>query len=61
MLLQVGKLGLAQRFLELALEFIGHAADLAHPLAERAQNGWQLFGPDRDQRDDADHDHLAPT
>src|ERR1019366_10595342 len=60
-LLQVGELGLAQRFLELALEFVGHAADLAHPLAKRAQYGWQLLRPDRDQRDDADDDHLAPT
>ena len=59
--LQVGELGLAQRFLELALEFVGHAADLAHPLAERAQNGRQLLRPDRDQRDDADDDELAPT
>ena len=61
MLLEIGELGFAQRFLELALEFVGHAADFAHPLAERAQNGRQFLGPDRDQRDDADDDELAPT
>ena len=35
--------------------------DFAHVLAKRAQHGWQLFRPDRDQRDDAYDDELAPT
>ena len=59
--LQVGHLGFAHRLLELALEFGRHAADLAHPLAERAQHARQFLRPDRDQRDDADDDELAPT
>ena len=36
-------------------------SNLAHPLAESTQNGWQFFRPDHDQRDDADDDKLAPT
>ncbi len=59
--LQVGDLGFAHRFLELALEFRGHALDLADPVAERAQNAGQFLRTDRDQRDDADDDQLAPT
>ncbi len=58
--LQVGHLRFAQGFLELALEFVRHALDLAHPQAKRAQNGRQLFRPNRDQRDNADDDELAP-
>ena len=37
---QVGDVGFAQGFLELALEFVGHAPDLAECLAKRAQDGW---------------------
>ncbi len=61
LLFQVGDVGFAQGFLELALEFVGHAADLAEHLADGAQYGWQLLRPDRNQRDDADEDKLAPT
>src|SRR4029079_3040018 len=61
LLLQFDQLRFAHRLLELALEFRRHAADLAHILAKRPQNGRQLFRPDRDQRDDADDDELAPT
>ncbi len=60
MLLQVAQFGFAQGFLELALEFVGHAPHLAHPLADGAQDGRQLLRADRDQRDDADDDELAP-
>ena len=61
LLLEVGHLGFAHRFLELALEFVGHAADLAHPLADRAQHARQFLRPDRDQRDDADDDESRPS
>src|SRR4029078_2618572 len=61
LLLQFDQLRFAHRLLELALEFGGHAADLAHILAKRPQDGRQLFRPDRDQRADADDDELAPT
>src|SRR5262249_14876774 len=61
LLLEVGHLRLAHRFLKLVLELGGHAAQLAHPLPERAQHGRQLLRPDRDQRDDADEQELAPT
>src|SRR6185437_1209875 len=60
-LLQIGHLSFAQGILKLALEFGSHPPDLAHVLAERPQYGRQLFGSDRDQRDDADDDELAPT
>jgi hypothetical protein len=61
LLLQVGELGLAHRLMELVLELGGHAAQLRHPLPERAQHGRELLRPDRDQRDDADEKKLAPT
>jgi len=61
LLLEVGHLRLTHRLLKLALELGGHAAQLAHPLPERAQHGRQLLRPDRDQRDDADEQELAPT
>jgi len=54
LLLEVGQLRLAHRFMELVLELGGHAAQLAHPLPKRAQHPRQLLRPDRDQRDDAD-------
>ena len=60
LLLQIRHLGFAHRFLELALEFRRHAADLGHPEAELAQHGRQLFRADHDQRDHADQDELSP-
>src|SRR5262249_13858902 len=61
LLLEVGKLGFAHRFVELALEFRRHAPDLPHPLSERAQRTGQFLRPDRDQRNDADEEELAPA
>src|SRR5262249_47429031 len=61
LLLEVGQLRFSDRLLELALELGGHAAQLVHPLPERAQHARQLLRSDRDQRDDADEQKLAPT
>jgi hypothetical protein len=61
LLLQVGHLGLAHRLVELVLELIGHAAQLRHPLPERAQHGGQLLRPDEYQRHHADEQKLAPA
>ena len=61
MFLQVGNVGFAQGFLELALEFVGHAPHLGQRLADRAQHAGQFLRPDGDQRDDADEENLAPT
>src|SRR4029078_12803015 len=61
LLFQFDQFRFAHGLLELTLKFGGHASDLAHVLAKRPQNGRQLFRPDRDQRDDADDDELAPT
>ena len=58
--LEVGHLGFADGFLELALKFGRHAAQLRHPLPDRAQHSRQFLRPDRDQRDDADDEKLAP-
>src|SRR5438132_1231459 len=54
LLLEVGKLGFAHRLIELVLEIARHAADLSHPVPERAERARQLLRSDRDQRDDAD-------
>ena len=60
LLLEVGHFRFAHRFLELALEFGGHAAHLPGPLSERAQDRRQFLRPDHDQRDDADEQELGP-
>ena len=59
-LLEVGHFGLAHGFLELALEFGGHLARLAHPLPDHAQHARQFFRADGDQRDDRDDDQFTP-
>ena len=59
-LLEVGHFGLAHRFLELALEFGGHLARLAHPLPDHAQHARQFLRADGDQRDDRDDDQFTP-
>src|SRR5581483_1419328 len=58
--LQVGHLGFAHGFLELALEFGGHLARLAHPLPEGAQDPRQLLRANGDQRDDRDENEFTP-
>jgi hypothetical protein len=57
---EVGHFGLAHRFLELALEFGGHPARLAHPLPDHAQHARQLFRANGDQRDNRDDDEFTP-
>jgi hypothetical protein len=52
--LEVGHFGLAHGFLELALEFGGHLARLAHPLPDHAQHARQFLRADGDQRDNRD-------
>ena len=59
-LLEVGHLGLPHRLLELALEFGGHFARLAHPLPDHAQHARQLFRADGDQRDNRDDNQFTP-
>ncbi len=59
-LLEVGHFGLAHRFLELALEFGGHLARLAHPLPDHAQHARQFLRADGDQRDNRDDDQFTP-
>src|SRR5207247_6176526 len=59
-LLEVGHFGLAHGFLELALEFGGHFARLAHPLPDNAQDARQLFRADGNQRDNRDDDQFTP-
>ena len=58
--LEVGHFGLAHGFLELALEFGGHLARLAHPLTDHAQHARQLFRADGNQRDNRDDDQFTP-
>src|SRR5262249_44351301 len=53
-------LGLAQRFLELALKLRRHAADFGRPLPDRAQHAGQLLRPDADQRHHGEDDKLSP-
>ncbi len=47
--------------MKLALEFGGEPAQLRHPLPDRAQHARQLLRPNRDQRDRANDEKLAPT
>ena len=61
LLLELGQLGLAHRFLKLSLELGGHPAHLADPLPGSAQHRRQLLRPDHDERDDADDDKLSPV
>ncbi len=58
--LDVGHFGLAHRLVELALEFGGHLARLAHPLADHAQHARQFLRANRDQRDNRDDEELTP-
>ena len=60
-LLEVGHFGLPHGFLELALEFGGHLAGLAHPLPDHAQHARQFFRADSDQRDNRDDDQFTPA
>ena len=61
LLFQVGHLRLAHRFLELALEFRGHAADFSRPLPDRAQDSREFLRSNHNQRNRADEDKLAPS
>ncbi len=54
-------LGLAHGLAELALELAGHAADLRHGPADRAQHARQLLRPDDDERHRTDEDEFCPT
>ena len=52
---------LADHLLDAALEFARHGARLADPDTGGAQRFRQLFRPDDDQRNSADHQHFRPT
>src|SRR5262249_5942185 len=58
--LEIGHLGFAQRFLELALKLGRHAPDFGGPLPDRAQHRRQLLRPDDNQRHHGDNDKLSP-
>ena len=60
LLLEVGHLRFAHRFLELALEVGRHAAHPPRPLSKRAQNARQFLRADHDQRHHADQQELGP-
>ena len=58
---EVGQFRLAHGFVELVLEFGGHATELGGPLPQRTQHPRQLFRADDDQRNDADEKEFAPV
>jgi hypothetical protein len=58
LLAQFVELGLAGHLVEAGAEFGGHAAHLGGELADLAHQHRQVLGPDHDQRDGADQQHL---
>ena len=58
---QLVQFGLTGHLVEAGAELIGHASQLADPLADLAQHDRQVLRPDDDQRDDRDDDVFEPT